>query len=99
LTARHSRKKHRAKAAERSGGYSVETKEILLEILTGLRPKVDFESSQTLIDDGLLDSFDIAAIIADISEEFDIKITANEIVPDNFNSINALCALVERLID
>ena len=77
----------------------METKEILMEILTDMHPKVDFENCQTLIDDGILDSFDIAAIIADISEEFDINITANEIVPDNFNSVSAICALIDRLMD
>ena len=78
---------------------NLEIRSVLLEILRDLRPKVDFESCQTLIDDGVLDSFDIAAIIADVSEEFDINITANEIVPENFNSLSALCALVERLMD
>ncbi|MDR2569377.1 MAG: acyl carrier protein [Oscillospiraceae bacterium] len=77
----------------------METKDILLEILNDLHPKIDFESADALIDNGILDSFDIAAIIADISEEFDIKITANEIIPENFNSITAMCALVEKLTD
>jgi len=77
----------------------MDTKEILMEILQDLHPKVDFENATALIDDSVLDSFDIATIIADISEEFDIKITANEIVPENFNSVSAMCALVEKLMD
>ena len=77
----------------------MDTKDILLDILKDLHPKVDFESSDALIDEGILDSFDIATIIADVSEEFDISITANEIVPKNFNSVSAMCDLVERLMD
>jgi len=77
----------------------MDTREILMDILTDLHPKVDFEGAAALIDDAVLDSFDIATIIADISEEFDINITANEIVPENFNSVSAMCKLVERLMD
>jgi len=77
----------------------LDVKEILLEILTDLHPKIDFMSAQNLIDDEILDSFDIATIIADVSEEFDINITANEIIPKNFNSVSAMCDLIERLID
>jgi len=73
--------------------------ETLLEILNGLHPDIDFQSTQALIDDGILDSFDIIAIIAEISDTFDITITANEIIPENFNSVDALYALVERLRD
>ena len=73
--------------------------DILLEILRGLHPDVDFESCDSLIDDCVLDSFDIVAIIAEISEKFDVTITADEIVPVNFNSARALFELVERLMD
>ena len=73
--------------------------DILLEILRGLHPDVDFESCDTLIDDCVLDSFDIVAIIAEISGKFDVTVTADEIVPANFNSARALFALVERLMD
>ena len=71
----------------------------LLLILRGLHPDIDYESCETLIEDGLLDSFDIVAIIAEISEKFDVTITADEIIPENFNSARALFALVERLMD
>jgi len=77
----------------------MEIKKTVLEILKNLHSKVDFENAGALVDDEILDSFDIATIIADISEEFDIKITANEIVPDNFNSADAMVKMVERLMD
>ena len=45
----------------------------------------------------MLDSFDIVSIVAAINEEFDIQITAKDIVPENFNSIEEMYALVEKL--
>ncbi len=71
--------------------------EALLDILRDLHPEVDFENNERLIDDHILDSFDIVALIADINNEFDIAIPAEEIVPENFNSAKALYALIERL--
>jgi acyl carrier protein len=71
----------------------------ILEILRGLHPEVDFETCETLIDDRIIDSFDIVSIISDISDEFDITIPVEEIIPKNFNSAKAIYALVERLIE
>lgn len=71
----------------------------LIEILNGLHPEVDFETCQSLIDDKILDSFDIISIISEISEEFDVTISAEYIVPENFNSAEALYALIEKLED
>ncbi|MDW7659155.1 MAG: acyl carrier protein [Bacillota bacterium] len=71
----------------------------LLTILTGLHPDVDFSSSTTLIDDGILDSFDIISLIAEIDNEFDVQIPAEEIIPENFNSAQSLFDLITRLGD
>lgn len=71
----------------------------ILEILTGLHPEVDFETCNTLVDDKIIDSFDIVSIISDISDDFDITIPVEEIVPKNFNSAKAIYAMVERLLD
>ena len=69
----------------------------LLEILNDLHPDVDLETCDTLIDDEILDSFDIVSLIAEINNEFDVNISAKDIVPENFNSAQALWALIERL--
>ncbi|MBQ7345945.1 MAG: acyl carrier protein [Oscillospiraceae bacterium] len=69
----------------------------LIEILENLHPEVDFETCETLIEDKILDSFDIITIISEINETFDVVIPAEEIVPDNFNSAKALYELVCRL--
>ena len=64
--------------------------EALLEILKELHPEVDFET---------LDSFDIVTIISEINTEYDVAIPAEEIIPENFNSAEALYDLIERLQD
>ena len=69
----------------------------LLEILRDMHPDVNFDSEEHLIDNGVLDSLDIVSLISEISEVFDVTITAKDIVPENFNSAQALCALIQRL--
>ena len=71
--------------------------EELLEVLKKVKPGVDFENNHNLIDEEILDSFDIVSIVAAINDEFDIQITAKDIVPENFNSIEEMYALVEKL--
>lgn len=71
--------------------------EELLEILSDLHPDVDFETEERLVDDKILDSFDIVSLIAEINEAFDIAITAKDIIPENFNSAKALYALIQKL--
>ena len=73
--------------------------ETIIEILEELHNDVDFNTCETLIDDGILDSFDIVTIIAEINSEFDVAIPADKIVPENFNSAKALYALVQSLED
>ena len=71
----------------------------LMEILTEVNADVDFENCDTLVDDGILDSFDIVSLIAEISNQMDVTISAKDIVPENFNSAQALWELIERLED
>ena len=70
-----------------------------MEILENLHPEIDFNTCETLIDDGLIDSFDIVTIISEINEEYDVVIPAEEIVHENFNSAKALYSLIQRLED
>lgn len=71
--------------------------EKLLEILKGIRPDVDFENETELIDDGILDSMDVVSIISEIDDEFDVQIRITELDPDNFNSVETIWDLVQRL--
>lgn len=71
--------------------------EDLLEILQDLHPEVDFETCDTLIDDKILDSFDIVTIISEVNECFDVVISAEYIKPEYFNSAESLYALITEL--
>lgn len=73
--------------------------EKILEILKSIRSDVDFENEKALIDDGILDSFDVVSVVGELCDEFDITITAEDLEPENFNSVEAIHALVERLQD
>ena len=73
--------------------------ETLISILKDLHPEVDFEKENGLIDNGILNSFDIVSIIAEVDDTMGVTIPADEIVPENFNSAAALNELIERLSD
>lgn len=69
----------------------------LLNILKGLKPGVDFEKEQKLIDDGILDSFDLVALVGEINDEFDVEVEFEDMEPENFNSAEKMYAMIERL--
>lgn len=73
--------------------------EELLEILEDIHPEVDFENNERLIDDGILDSFDIVTLVSTIMTEFNVVITAEELLPENFNSAKAIYALIQKKED
>lgn len=68
-------------------------------VLEEIRPDVDFENEKQLITDGVLDSFDIVSLVTALNDEFDIEIEVGNLVPDNFNSIEGMIALIEKLQD
>lgn len=71
--------------------------EELLEILSDMKPEVDFEEAKDLVEEGYLTSFDLVMLISRISQEMDVTIPANEIVPENFQSVETIYALIKRL--
>jgi len=73
--------------------------EELLRILKELRPDIDFNEKKALIDDGVLDSFDIVALVGEIGETFDVQIGVEDLVPENFNTVQAILDLINRLRD
>lgn len=73
--------------------------EELLEILETIKPGYDFKSSTTLIDDGILTSMDIIKLVSDLQDEFDIDIAVTDLVPENFNSAQAMMEMIKRLED
>ncbi|MBR4309272.1 MAG: acyl carrier protein [Oscillospiraceae bacterium] len=73
-------------------------KEKLLNILTEACPEVDFETETALIDDGLLESLDIVMIVQEVMQEFGVELTVDDLLPENFNSVDALLALIESRV-
>lgn len=71
--------------------------EQLLAIMKGIRPDVDFANETALIDDGILDSFDVVSIISELDDAFDVQIRINELDPENFNSVESIWNLVQNL--
>ena len=71
--------------------------EKLLEILEEIKPGVDYENIDTLINDHYLDSLSILSLISELEDEFDIVIPTVEIMPDNFNSVKSMMALINKL--
>jgi len=71
--------------------------EKLLKILTEVRPDIEFENEKKLMDEGVLDSFDVVSIISELNDAFDIHIRVNHLTPENFNSVEAIMALVTTL--
>ena len=76
-----------------------EVKESILDILQELHEDVDFENEEQLVDDKILDSFDLVTLVAELGEEFDVEITAKDFVTENFNSAERLTNMVIRLMD
>lgn len=71
--------------------------EELLEILSEINPEADFETCEDLIGEGYLTSFDLVLLVSNISQELDVTIPANEIIPENFKSARTIYSLIQRL--
>jgi len=69
----------------------------LLEILQEMHPEVDYLTHTALIDDKIIDSFDVITLVAEINDRMDVSIPPEEIIPENFNSYATLKALIEKL--
>ncbi|MBR1744347.1 MAG: acyl carrier protein [Lachnospiraceae bacterium] len=71
----------------------------VLNILKELHEDIDFEAEEKMVDDKILDSFDLVTLVTELGDEFDIEITAKDFVAENFNSVDALSEMVERLME
>lgn len=70
-------------------------RERLIDLLCECCPGVDFEHETALIDDGLLESLDIVTIASALMGEFDVQLSVEDLLPENFNSVDGLLALIE----
>lgn len=71
--------------------------ERLIEILEELKPGVDFNENTKIVEDKIFDSLGMISLVAELSDEFDVEITAVDIVPENFATVSTIWAMIERL--
>lgn len=70
--------------------------EKIMEILQGIRPEFDFNTSEDFIEDGYLDSFDLVSLVSELDETFDISIDGLDIIPENFKSLDTITNVVKK---
>lgn len=73
--------------------------ERIMNVLKEIRPDVDFEKEKAMIDDEVLESFDVIQIVTTLMDEFEIFIDAEDIEPENLNSFEDICDLVRRKLE
>lgn len=72
-------------------------KKQIIEILTDLRPEFDFtQEGVNFIEEGMLDSFDLVSLIGDLENKFGVTIKGDDVVPDNFYTVETIMALIEK---
>ena len=71
--------------------------EKLIGILKNIHDNIDWESESRFIDDGLIDSFDIIALVSDLNDEFNVEIELEHLTPENFNSTESIMELLKSL--
>jgi len=69
----------------------------IIEVLRGIHSDIDWEHEDALVDRGLLDSFDIIALINELNDTFHVEIGLEYLEPENFNSVSAMEALLTTL--
>ena len=68
----------------------------LPDILKEIRPEFDFTASSDFIADGMLDSFDVVTLVATLDKTYGISIQGTDIVPENFQNLKTIEALLHR---
>jgi acyl carrier protein len=74
-------------------------KDRILGILKEIRSDIDYENEKAMFDDGILESFDVIQIVTTLMDEFDIVIYADDIEPENLNSLDAICEMVQNRLN
>ena len=74
----------------------MQTEKNIIEILREIRPESDFIQSPDFMVDGLLDSFDVVALVTTLERRFNLNIDGLDIVPENFKNVGAIALLLRR---
>ncbi len=73
------------------------TKEQVVAILKDVKPTKNLENVTDIIEGGYIDSFELMSIVMRMNETFGIEISINELIPENFNSADAMATMVDKL--
>ena len=73
--------------------------EKIIEIIKGLKPGVEVDENTRLLDDHVIDSLAMISLVSELDDEFDVEISAKDIVPENFATVGAIQKLIDRLED
>ena len=68
--------------------------EQLLKVLSEVCPNIDCTKETALVDDGLIDSFEMVALVSELMEAFDVELDVDDLLPENFNSAEAMWKLI-----
>lgn len=77
----------------------MEIRDTILNILKSMHADIDFETETSLVGDKILDSFDLVSLVSELSDAFDVKIAAKDFIQENFDSLDRLTNLIERLLE
>ena len=70
--------------------------EELIEILMDIDPDVDYETCDTLVEDGILTSFEMVMLVTEINQRMGVSIPPEDIIPENFASAQKIYELTEK---
>lgn len=74
----------------------MDNKKKLMRILMDINPDVDYEKETALVDDGIFDSLEVMTIVTEIDERLHVKIDPDDVIVENFNSVEKMLALIEK---
>ena len=75
----------------------MDTKDQILAILKEVKPTKNLECITDILEGGYIDSFELMSIITCFSERFGIEVSVENLVPENFNSVDAMAQMIDRL--
>ena len=72
--------------------------EKIIKILREINSDIPEDITVNILNTGIIDSFDVVNIVAELESCFAIEIDAEEIIPENFETVRAIINLVKKYI-
>lgn len=74
------------------------TRERVMNIMKKVKPTKNLEGISNLVEEGYIDSFELMQLISELCEEFNVEILVEDITIENFNSIESICEMIDKLV-